>query len=85
MDQMKHDYGLNLGGIALIGFLLILSHHEPAGTKAATFSLLLSLSTVVLLTFYLSQFAAIATALGQFITLLVVVSFRRWYLTDDSA
>ena len=74
-----------VSAFALIGFVLILRHHEQAGTKAATFSLLLSLTTVVLLTFYLSQFAAIATALGQFIVLLVVISYRRWYLTDDAA
>ncbi len=73
-----------VGAIALTGFVLILRHHEQAGTRTATFSLLLSLTTVVLLTFYLSQFAAIATALGQFFSLLVIVSYRRWYLTDET-
>lgn len=72
-----------VGLIAIAGLVLILRKRELVGVKAATFSLLLSLTTVVLLAFYLNQFAAIATALGQFVSLLVVVSYRQWYLPDE--
>ena len=42
--------------------------------------LLISLCGVVLLSFYLDQFSAVATALVQFGVLLLVLAYRHWYL-----
>ena len=48
--------------------------------RLGVFALILSLTTVNLLNFYIDQFTAVATALLEFAALLVVVSYREWRL-----
>ncbi|MCC6271314.1 MAG: hypothetical protein IT190_08560 [Microbacteriaceae bacterium] len=74
-----------VGIIALWAFLLLWRGQVAAGVNAAIFGMVLSLTTVVLLTFYLDQFGAIATALFQFALLLFFGAYRQWYLGDSSA
>lgn len=73
-----------VGLIALWAFVLLWRGEVAAGVKAAIFGMVLSLTTVVLLTFYLDQFGAIATALFQFALLLFFGSYRQWYLARPS-
>lgn len=73
-----------VGLIALWAFVLLWRGQVAAGVKAAIFGMMLSLTTVVLLTFYLDQFGAIATALFQFALLLFFGAYRQWYLAGAS-
>jgi hypothetical protein len=41
-------------------------------------------SAGTLLTFYLNQFGAVATAMFQFLVLLMVIAYQRWYLSEES-
>jgi len=69
-----------VGLIALWAFFLLWRGQVAAGVRAAIFGMVLSLTTVVLLTFYLDQFGALATALFQFALLLFFGAYRQWYL-----
>lgn len=71
---------LVIGLLALFSFVLLWRGREETALKLAIFGLTLSLTTVVLLTFYLNQFAAISTALFQFALLLFFGAYRQWYL-----
>jgi hypothetical protein len=61
-----------------------LAAREHQAIHAATLALLLSLTGVLLLSFYLDQFSTVATALLQFGVLLLVVSYERWYLQPEA-
>lgn len=71
---------LAIGLIALVAFVLLRRGHEERGIRTAIFGLVLSLTTVVMLTFYLDQFHAISNALFQFTLLLFFGAYRQWYL-----
>lgn len=71
---------LAVGLIALLAFYQFVRGNDAKGLQTATLSLTISLTTVVLLTFYLNQFAAISTALLQFAFLLVLNAYRNWYV-----
>lgn len=58
---------------------------ELQATYAALLALLISLTGVLLLSFYLDQFSATITALLQFGVLLLVIAYRRWYLREKQA
>jgi len=66
--------------IALWAFVLLWRGQEERGISAASFGLTLSLTTVILLTFYLNQFGAITYAVFQFGLLLFFQAYRQWYL-----
>ncbi|MBL8145736.1 MAG: hypothetical protein JNL34_05055 [Anaerolineae bacterium] len=72
-----------LGALAAISALLILLRHEPMGTALALLTLLIQLTVVTLLTFYLSQFAAVAGAVAQLALLFLVFRYRTRFLRDD--
>lgn len=77
---------LGIGLFTLVAFILLRRGHEERGINSAMYGLILSLTTVVMLTFYLDQFQAIASALFQFALLLFFGAYRQWYLlspTDD--
>lgn len=67
---------------ALIGFW---RRRESVGVDLAVFATLLSLTAVELLAFYLDQFGAIAGALFSFGLLLILLAYRRWYLSPSPA
>jgi uncharacterized BrkB/YihY/UPF0761 family membrane protein len=69
-----------VGCIALVAIYWFGRGKEPQGARAALVALLISLTGVVLLSFYLDQFSATVTALVQFGVLLVVQAYRWWYL-----
>lgn len=74
---------LVLGFLAALSALLILIHREQAGTALALLTLLIQLTVVTLLTFYLSQFAAVAGAIAQMAMLFLVLRYRTRFLRDD--
>ncbi len=67
-----------VGLIAFAGFVYLLFRRVDVGTRLGVFALVLSLTTVTLLNFYLDQFRAVITALLEFTALLVVLSYRQW-------
>ena len=75
---------LVIGLLVLFSFVLLWRGREETALKLAIFGLTLSLTTVVLLTFYLNQFGAISTALFQFALLLFLRAYRQWYLAGPS-
>jgi peptidoglycan/LPS O-acetylase OafA/YrhL len=70
-----------LMGLAMICWLI---QKEELGVKFGVSGLLISLVALQLLYFYLSQFMAITATLLQLAILLVMVAYRRWYLSDDN-
>lgn len=67
------------GVVALLGFYWILSGKERRGLILAVASVVLSLTAVQLITFYLDQFTAVLPTLYQFGFLLVILAYRSWY------
>ena len=71
-----------VGLVALAAINSISKGRERQGINAALLALLLSLTGVILLSFYLDQFRAVVTALFQFGALILVMAYRRWYLKE---
>jgi hypothetical protein len=71
--------------LAFITVVLLIAKRERAGLRVALLALLISLTGDTLLAFYLDQFRAATTALYQFLVLLMVVAYQRWYLRDAPA
>ncbi len=75
---------LAIGLVTLSAFIWLWRGREARGINLAIFGLVLSLTTVVLLTFYLDQFQAISSALFQFALLLFFEAYRQWYLAGTT-
>jgi len=78
---------LGLGGV--VGLLLIVAvtllaiGREQRGSSLGYLGLLLSLTTVAPINFYFSQFAAVISAMVQFVLLSGVILYRRRYLVPE--
>jgi hypothetical protein len=59
-----------------------LRRDETAGLRFAVIGFLLSLIAFQSIYFYLSQFAALTITLLQVALLLIVLTYRRWYLRE---
>ena len=70
-----------IGGLMIVAVITWLAGYEERGLGFAVWSILLSLVTLQLLYFYLSQLLAITSTLHQFILLQILLAYRRWYLT----
>ncbi|MGE5603211.1 MAG: hypothetical protein ACM30E_09175 [Nitrososphaerales archaeon] len=69
-----------VGLVALVALIYLVLRRDDLGTRLGVFALVLSLTTVNLLNFYLDQFGAVVTALLQLGALLIVLSYRHWNL-----
>jgi hypothetical protein len=69
-----------VGLILLVASVDLLTGRDRRGCDLGYFGLLFSLTTVNLLTFYFAQFGNIVLALVQFVLLLGVIYYRRWYV-----
>jgi presenilin-like A22 family membrane protease len=67
--------------VALIAWF---ARKEDFGLKLAISGFLLSLVAFQTLYFYLSQFSAITATLLQLAFLLILLAYRRWYLSDHA-
>jgi len=65
----------------LASTILLLTRQVHRGLSYSYYSLILSLTTVNLLVFYFNQFSTIIPALIQFTLLLLVMYYRRHFLT----
>jgi hypothetical protein len=70
-----------IGGLMIIAAITWLAGNEERGLKFSIWGILLSLVALQLLYFYISQLSAITSVLFQFIILMILLSYRRWYLT----
>ena len=68
------------GIVAIAAIYLIVRGQERKGVILGVVSVVLSLTAVQLITFYLDQFTAIIPTLFQFGLLLVILAYRSWYL-----
>jgi hypothetical protein len=73
------------GLITLIAAILLLARKERLGVELGIISLVLSLTAVNLITFYLDQFKAISNSLLQFGVLWLMLRYKRWYLPTPHA
>lgn len=72
-----------IGGLMIVALIYWLTGNESRGLNFAVGGFLLSLVALQTLYFYLSQFSAITATLLQVGILLVLFSYRRWYLAND--
>ena len=73
------------GLITLAAAIFLLARREHLGVELGIISLVLSLTAVNLVTFYLDQFKAISNSLFQFGMLWLMLSYKRWYLPTPRA
>ena len=76
-----------LGLILLVGIVIFLAKREEQGLRLLYFVILLFLTVVNLLEFYFEQFSTIVPATVQFVSLLLLIHYRRRFTlrgTSDS-
>ncbi len=73
-----------VGGLAIFATFVWLRGKEERGQKIATFALVISLVLLQPLLFYMNQIAALSGTLYQFVFLLILLAYRRWYLEAES-
>jgi len=71
-----------VGCLIIVALLTWLVGNEELGLRFTINGFLLSLVALQTLYFYLSQFAAITATLLQLLFLLILLAYRRWYLSD---
>ena len=69
-----------VGLLAFIALVHMVLRRDDLAARLGVFSLVLSLTTVNVLNFYLDQFSATITALFEFGALLVILAYRSWRL-----
>jgi len=70
-----------VGGLMITAVYYWLKGYEERGLRFAIWGVLLSLVALQLLYFYISQLQAMTSTVYQFTFLMVLLSYRRWYLT----
>jgi hypothetical protein len=78
-------YGLTamVGAALVAAAVLLLTGRERRGVQVGVIGLVIALTMLGLLTFYVDQFRAITTALLQFVVLLGALTYRRLYLSHE--
>lgn len=74
-----------VGGLMIAAVVTWLAKNEELGLRFAVGGFLLSLVALQTLYFYLSQFLAITATLLQLAFLLILLAYRRWYLTGPES
>jgi len=70
-----------VGGLMITAVYYWLKGYEERGLRFAIWGVLLSLVALQLLYLYISQLQAMTSTVYQFTFLMVLLSYRRWYLT----
>lgn len=73
-----------VGAVALVAIYFFLRGKDQKGVVFALIAIVLALTAVQLITFYLDQFTAILPTLFQFGLLLIILAYQRWYLDQKS-
>ncbi len=72
-----------IGLTALVAVILLLRKKERAGMGWALIQVILSLTVLQMVTFYLNQFTAVIPTILQFLMLTLILTYQRWYLDAD--
>lgn len=72
------------GLLTVVAGAFLIVRREMLGARLAAISLVMQLTTVNLLVFYLDQFSAVVSALAEFGLLLLVLVYRKWYLEEEN-
>ncbi len=79
-NYLRDSIQIAIGIVSLVAITLIVQGREKAGILFAVISIVLSITAVQLITFYLDQFTAIIPTLYQLSLLFFVLTYRAWYL-----
>lgn len=71
---------LTIGALYFTSLALLITDHESKGIKIAIFATILSLTVLDLLYFYLNQFGAITGVAANLLALLLLSTYKDWYL-----
>ena len=76
--------GLNLiiGLAAMVALIQLGRKRDRSGMQWALIQIILSLTLLQMVTFYLTQFTAIIPTIIQFLMLALVLAYQRWYLDE---
>ena len=83
-NHLRDAVQIAIGVVSLIAIALILKGREKQGVLFAVVAIVLSLTAVQLITFYLDQFTAIIPTLYQLGFLFLVLTYRQWYLLPET-
>jgi hypothetical protein len=72
-----------VGILAIISGGLLITGKEKRGVAMATVCLIISLTVVDLLSFYVNQFSAAITAMGQLCVLIALILYNRRFFKDE--
>jgi len=73
-----------IGLVAIAAIILLWRKKERAGMNLGLIQVVLSLTILQMLTFYLTQFTAVIPTIFQFFMLGFILTYQRWYLEDES-
>ncbi|HEY54655.1 MAG TPA: hypothetical protein G4N94_14510 [Caldilineae bacterium] len=79
-NYLHYVLEVGIGVVALAAMVFILRGREQRGLLFAMIAVILGLTAVQLVTFYLDQFTAVIPTLFQFGFLLLIVAYQRWYV-----
>ena len=74
-----------VGFAALAAMVQLVRGKERSGMTWALVQIILSLTLLQIVTFYLNQFTAIISSIGQFLMLGLILAYQTWYLRDEGA
>ncbi|MCO6451838.1 MAG: hypothetical protein J5I90_13725 [Caldilineales bacterium] len=77
---MRVAIEFGVGIIAFVSIFFFLRGRDREGVLTALIAIILSLTAVQLITFYLDQFTAIVPTLYQFGLLAVLLAYQQWYV-----
>jgi len=83
-NHLRDAVQIAIGVVSLIAITLIVKGREKQGVLFAVIAIVLSLTAVQLITFYLDQFTAIIPTLYQLGFLFLVLAYRQWYLLPET-
>lgn len=81
-EYLRIGVELLIGIVAVLAIVYFLQGNEQKGLGYALSAVILSLTALQLITFYLDQFTAVFPGLFQFVFLLLILAYQRWYLDE---
>ncbi len=83
-NYLRDAVQIAIGIVSLVAIILLVKGREKQGILFAVVAIVLSLTAVQLITFYLDQFTAIIPTLYHLAFLFVVLTYRQWYLLPET-
>jgi len=80
---MRSILNVLIGLVAVAAIVLLWRKKERTGMNLGLIQVVLSLTILQILTFYLTQFTAVIPTIFQFLLLGFILAYQRWYLEED--